>query len=332
MTSIKDKTILVTGGSGYIGSITAQLLVDAGAEVINIDRAKPDDSPIYHYPFDIDNHQVRGILELTKPDAIIHLAANHSVPLSVSEPADTYYNNVANSISLFRNAVAAGVKHVVFSSSSSVYGNCTRYDEVGWQSNEHTHPSFTEEQETKPESPYGESKLMVEQILADFSNAYDFTYTSLRYFNAAGSFEGRLGYKLNPKAHLIPIVVDCLLNDKEFTINGTDYNTKDGTCVRDYTHVVDVAQAHIDSLEYLFDGGRSENINIGSGSAHSIKQVIACAEELSGKKLKVVEGTRRAGDPSYTRADISKAHKLLGWEPEFNLSDIVGSELLWQQK
>ena len=260
----EDKTILVTGGSGFIGSVTCKLLVDSGFNVINIDRVKRQLDGVTQYPFDIDNHQLKGVIELTKPDAVIHLAADHSVPESLVNPASTYNNNVANTISLLDHSINAGVKHFVFSSSSSVYGDSDSL-------------LNTESDETNPKTPYGRSKLMIENVLKDFSEAYDFNFASLRYFNAAGSYEG-LGYQLNPKQHLVPILVEKALNGETFTINGDDYETPDGTCIRDYTHVFDIAVAHISALHYLMDGGESNIFNIGGGSGSSIKQVIA--EEL----------------------------------------------------
>jgi UDP-glucose 4-epimerase len=309
----EDKTILVTGGSGYIGSVTCKLLVDSGYNVINIDRVKREQPGVSQYPFDIDNHQLKGVIQLTKPDAIIHLAADHSVPNSISSPDSTYFNNVANSVSLLKHAVDAGVKHFVFSSSSSVYGNTdgTPSEEID---------------STNPITPYGKSKAMIESILEDFSNAFDFTYTSLRYFNAAGSYEG-LGYRLDPKEHLVPIVVDCALNDSELTINGDDYATVDGTCQRDYTHVLDIAMAHVAALNYLFDGGDSNVFNVGGGNTTSIKQVIAEVEKQTGKTIKQVVGPKRIGDPAITSANISKANELLGWSPTQSLETIISTEL-----
>jgi len=309
----EDKTILVTGGSGYIGSVTCKLLVDNGYNVINIDRIKRQQEGVTQYPFDIDNHQLNGVIQLTKPNAVIHLAADHSVPKSVVAPENTYVNNVANTINLLKSSVDAGVKHFVFSSTSSVYGI--------------TDGSPSKESDpTAPLTPYGKSKQMVEDILLDFSKAFDFNYASLRYFNAAGSFEG-LGYQLEPKEHLVPIVVDSVLNNKKFTLNGDDYPTKDGTCYRDYTHVLDIAMAHVAALNYLFDGGDSNIFNIGGGSTTSIKEVISEVEKQTGKTVDIVVGPMRKGDVPKTSADISKANELLGWSPSYTLESIIQSEL-----
>jgi UDP-glucose 4-epimerase len=314
----EDKTILVTGGSGFIGSVTCKLLVESGFNVINIDRVKRQLDGVTQYPFDIDNHQLKGVIELTKPDAVIHLAADHSVPESLVNPASTYNNNVANTISLLDHSINAGVKHFVFSSSSSVYGDSDSL-------------LNTESDETNPKTPYGRSKLMIENVLKDFSEAYEFNFASLRYFNAAGSYEG-LGYQLNPKQHLVPILVEKALNGETFTINGDDYDTPDGTCIRDYTHVFDIAVAHISALHYLMDGGDSNIFNIGGGSGSSIKQVIAEVEKQTDKTVNVEVGPKREGDAERTDANIAKAFEMTGWEPQYSLEDIVKDEIAFQDK
>lgn len=315
--SEQQKTILVTGGSGFIGSITCKFLVDSGHNVINIDRTKRQQDGVHQYPFDIDNHQLEGVIALTKPDAVIHLAADHSVPKSLMSPAETYYNNVANSIALLKNCVKNGVKHFVFSSSSSVYGNSD------FIVNSESDP-------TNPLTPYGKSKRMLEQILIDFNKAYDFNFASLRYFNAAGSFEG-LGYNMNPKEHLVPIVVEKALNGETFTINGDDYDTKDGTCERDYTHVADIASAHVAALNYLFDGGAGGIFNIGGGSSSSIKEVVAEVEKQLDITMDTEVGPKREGDPDKTSANVNWALEEFGWESSYTLEDIVKDEIAYQQ-
>jgi|TARA_Y100000114_G_scaffold145910_1_gene156025 UDP-glucose 4-epimerase len=314
----EEKTILVTGGSGFIGSVTCKLLVDSGYNVINIDRVKRQQEGVTQYPFDIDNHQLKGVIELTKPDAVIHLAADHSVPLSIQDPASTYANNVANSISLLNHSINAGVKHFIFSSSSSVYGDSETILNA-------------ESDIPNPKTPYGRSKLIFENVLKDYANAYEFNFASLRYFNAAGSYEG-LGYTLNPKQHLVPILVDAGLNEEVFTINGDDYETPDGTCIRDYTHIFDVASAHVSALNYLMDGGDSNIFNIGGGSGSSIKQVIAEVEKQLGKEINVEVGPKRDGDAERTDANIVKAFEMLGWEPQNTLEEIVADEIAYQSK
>ena len=314
----EDKTVLVTGGSGFIGSITCKLLVDSGFNVINIYRVKSSLDGVTQYPFDIDNHQLKGVIELTKPDAVIHLAADHSVPLSIKDPASTYANNVANSISLLNHSINAGVKHFIFSSSSSVYGDSETILNA-------------ESDIPNPKTPYGRSKLIIENVLKDYADAYEMNYAGLRYFNAAGSYEG-LGYNLTPKQHLIPILVEKSLKGETFTLNGSDYDTPDGTCIRDYTHVFDVASAHVSALNYLMDGGDSNIFNIGGGSGTSIKQVIEEVEKQTEKPLMIDVGPKRDGDAERTDANIVKAFEILGWEPQNMLEDIVRDEITFQSK
>lgn len=313
----ENKTILVTGGSGFIGSVTCTILKESGFNVINLDRTKRQLEGVTQYPFDIDNHQVKGLIDVVRPEAVVHLAANHSVPESITDPAGTYYNNVANSVSLLKQCVDSGVKHVVFSSSSSVYGNSE------FLLNSEIDP-------TDPLTPYGRSKLMIENVLEDFSNAYDFSYTALRYFNAAGSYNG-LGYQLDPKSHILPILVEKALKDEVFTINGDDFDTPDGTCMRDYTHVVDIAMAHMSALNYLFDGGKSGAFNIGGGSSNSIKDLVAEVGKQLGKEVKVEIGPRRDGDPAKTSANIAKAFDDMGWESNLTIEDIIRDEIEYQK-
>ena len=316
MSRNEEKTILVTGGSGFIGSVTCKLLVESGYNVINVDRVKRALDGVTQYPFDISNSQIKGVIEMVKPDAIIHLAAYHSVPKSIVEAKDYYQNNVENSIKLLHHAIDGGVKHFVFSSSSSVYGDSDNL-------------LNSEIDEINPKTPYGRTKAMVETILEDLSAVHDFTFSSLRYFCAAGSYEG-LGYQLDPKEHIMPVLVDKALNGGKFIVNGDDYDTIDGTCVRDYTHVLDIATAHLASLNYLFDGGDSGIFNIGAGSPKSIKQVIAEVEAQTGNTIDVEYGPKREGDAAKTDANISKAMDLFGWEPTNSLQDIVRSEIEFQ--
>ena len=314
----EQKTILVTGGSGFIGSVTCTLLQQSGYNVINVDRVKRSLEGVTQYPFDIANNQLKGVLELTKPDAVIHLAANHSVPKSVGNPAETYFNNVANSIMLLDECISSGVKHVVFSSSSSVYGNSDML-------------LNSEIDPTNPLTPYGKSKLMVEHVLEDFAKAYeDFSYTALRYFNAAGSYEG-LGYQLDPKEHMIPILVEKALKGETFVCNGDDFDTPDGTCMRDYTHVVDIATAHMAALNYLFDGGSGGIFNIGGGSSNSIREVIAEVEKQLDLTIDTEVGPKREGDPAVTSANVARAWEEFGWESNFDIEDIVKDEIAFQQ-
>lgn len=313
------QTILVTGGSGYIGTVVCSMLMDAGYKVINVDRHSHKMEGVTTFNYDIgDSTQMRGLLKLAKPDAIVHLAASGSAPKSVIDPAETYQNNVANTLDLLHAAIEFGIDKFVFSSSSSVYGNVDN--------------ATKEDQPTNPQSPYGKSKLIIENMLEDFDKAYGFKYVAFRYFNAAGTYKTR-GYKKDPKEHVLPILAEAAINDEEFTIFGADYDTKDGTCERDYTHVSDIARAHVNALEYLFTGGNSEIINLGSGFPTSIIKLITTIEdELDAGELKIIEGPRREGDPSKTHADITKAATILDWEPRYTIYDIIPEELQWAKQ
>lgn len=316
----ESKTIIVTGGSGFIGTAICTLLVQAGHNVINIDRKKKDIEGVTQYPFDIDNHQIKGIIQLIRPDAIIHLAADHEVGRSVTEPAVYYANNVANTINLLNCAVEAGVKQFIYSSSSSVYGDADEYP-----TKEHTLCA--------PLSPYARTKHMVEQILEDYRKAYDFNYISLRYFNAAGAIpDNSHGYCQQPASHIVPIICRAALKEEVFVVNGNDYNTPDGTCMRDYTHVCDIANAHLASLNYLNDTECSDTFNIGSGSPNSVLDIIEAVIKVHGASLEYNIGPRREGDVEKTYADISRAEQLLGWTPQYSFEQIIEHAYAWEEK
>jgi UDP-glucose 4-epimerase len=317
----EPKTVLVTGGSGFIGNLTCRLLVQAGHNVINVDRKKCEIPGVHQYPFDIDNHQLKGILQLTKPDTIIHLAATHQVTESFIDPAGYYTNNVANTINLLNHAVAAGVKNFIFSSSSSIYGG------TNGNPNKETDPML-------PISPYARSKTMIEMILKDYEQAYsNMKFVSLRYFNAAGADpDSQCGYTQDPPGHLVPIVVQRALADETVPVFGTDYPTKDGTAERDYTHVYDIARAHINAMNYLDDGNESAAFNLGAGKPYSVKEVINAVEKETGKTISMFLENARQGDPAKTWADISKAKEVLGWEPVYGLEDIVAHAVAWEKK
>jgi UDP-glucose 4-epimerase len=318
------KTILVTGGSGFIGASTCLRLVKEGYNVVNIDRRKRDLPGVTQYPFELDNHQVRGLIKLLQPEAIVHLAASHMVEPSVSDPGSYYWNNVANTISLLNHAVEAGVKNFVFSSSSSVYGDGINSEQ-----------GALEDLTTKnPSSPYAKSKSIVEDILWDYSTAHDLQSVSLRYFNAAGSdSENNIGYvtaKDEMPTHLIPVVCKSLNESETFHIFGNDYPTKDGTTSRDYTHVMDVVEAHIKALEYLEQGGKTDIFNIGNGSTNTILEVIECLEDVSGQKVNYQIAPRRPGDVPFTFANNQKAKDVLGWTPNYDLKAILADAWTWE--
>lgn len=320
MTKDSQKTVLVTGGSGFIGSIVCRLLVDAGHNVINIDKKKKEMEGVTQYPFDIDNNQLKGVIQLTRPDTIMHFAADHEVGRSMIEPGKYYWNNVANTIALLNHAVNAGVKNFVFSSSSSVYG---------------AHDVFPTPETTNrlPMSPYGKTKKMVEDILTDYYRAYGLNFTSLRYFNAAGADPDlKHGYTQEPASHLIPIIARAAITGEPVSVFGNDYDTKDGTAERDYTHVFDIATAHLAAMNYLEDGGTSGAFNIGAGSTASVLEVISTFNQVNGTSIKYSVTDRRPGDPKQTFADITKAKNSFGWEPVYKLEDIVKHAYEWEKK
>lgn len=314
------KTVLVTGGSGYIGGMVCRLLVAAGHNVINVDRVKKEIPGVTQYPFDLNNHQMKGVINLTKPDSIMHFAADHEVGRSVTDPGVFYGNNVANTINLINNAVAAGVKKFIFSSSSSVYGDIQNFP-------------TTEDTATNPISAYGLTKKMVEDMLPDYDRAYGMKFVNLRYFNAAGAApDNTHGYVQNPASHLVPIIAKAIIKGEPIQVFGNDYDTDDGTCERDYTHVFDIATAHLAALNYLDDKGTSNTFNLGQSSPNSVMQVIEAFERVTGEKVNYEVVDRRAGDPPKTYADITKARDELGWAPIYGLDEIVAHSFEWEKK
>lgn len=323
----EKNTVLVTGGSGFIGASTCLRLVEEGYNVVNIDRVKRDLKGVTQYPFELDNHQVRGLIKLLQPDAIIHLAASHTVEGSVTDPGTYYWNNVANTISLLNHAVEAGVKKFVFSSSSSVYGESEISPQLG-----------ADEATTSknPISPYAKSKSIVEDILWDYATAHSLESVSLRYFNAAGSdTKNGIGYvtaKDELPTHLIPVLCKKVNEAEVFEIFGNDYATKDGTTSRDYTHVMDIVEGHIKALEYLNKGGTTDVFNMGASQSHTIREVIDTFQTVTGEKVNYVEADRRSGDVAFTFANNTKAKEVLDWQPTRDLSDILSDAWAWETR
>ncbi len=323
-------TILVTGGAGYIGSHTVQALKGAGYGVVVLDNLVYGHRELVESVLqvklvvgDISDRPLLDQLFATHSiAAVMHFAAYAYVGESVTAPAKYYRNNVVGTLTLLEAMVAASVKNFVFSSTCATYGTPEKVP-------------IPEEHPQNPINPYGSSKLMVEKILADFEGAYGLKSVIFRYFNAAGADpSGELGEDHNPETHLIPLVLLAALGKREsVSIFGTDYPTPDGTCIRDYIHVVDLADAHLLGLEQLLRGGDSEIFNLGNGSGFSVRQVIEAARQVSGKTIKVIEGDRRPGDPPILVGSSEKARKILGWQPRYpDIKDILIHAWNWHQR
>ncbi|MEM3769479.1 MAG: UDP-glucose 4-epimerase GalE [Nitrososphaerales archaeon] len=319
--------ILVTGGAGYIGSHIVKALGERGYEVLTYDNLSYGHKDAVLYGKLIvadlsDRASLSKTFEEFKPHAVMHFAASIVVPESVREPVKYYRNNFCNTLNLVETCIEHGVKNFIFSSSAAVYGIPEKCP-------------VDENAPMNPINPYGRSKAMVESLLTDLSKAEDFRYISLRYFNVAGADSGgRLGQRRADATHLITLAVKTALGKRPYLeIYGTDYPTKDGTCVRDYIHVDDLAEAHILALEYLFDKGRSEIFNCGYGHGYSVREVVEATKKVSGVDFKVIETARREGDPPELVADSSKIKKLLGWIPEYdNLEYIIKTAYEWERK
>ncbi len=323
-------TILVTGGAGYIGSHAVLALSRAGYEVIVLDNLVYGHRDLVEQVLQVkliegdtsDRHLLDQIFSTYNIAAVIHFAAYAYVGESVTAPAKYYHNNVIGTLTLLEAMLAASVKKFVFSSTCATYGIPTEIPIP-----EH-HPQH-------PINPYGASKLMVERILSDFDSAYDFKSVRFRYFNAAGADPtGLLGEDHQPETHLIPLVLFTALGKQEsVTIFGTDYPTADGTCIRDYIHVTDLATAHILGLEYLLQGGNTEVFNLGNGNGFSVKQVINVAREVTGKEIKCLECDQRPGDPPFLVGTSTKARQILHWSPQYSeLKEIISHAWKWHQK
>ena len=315
--------VAVTGGAGYIGSHAVLELKEAGHEVTVLDNLSEGHAEAVAgsdlVQVDLaDEARVLEVLEESGADAVMHFAASAYVGESVEDPQKYYFNNVVNTLKLLRAMREAGIDRLVFSGSCTVYGI------------PETVP-ITEDFPLQPISPYGRTKATVERILEDYAAAYGLKYASLRYFNAAGANpEGSLGEDHQPETHLIPIVIQAALGVREkITIFGTDYPTPDGTCIRDYIHVLDLGRAHVMALEDL-GAGAPAVYNLGTGRGHSVRQVIEAVREVSGRPVPVEEGERRPGDPPRLVSSPEKVRRELGWEPRFpDLLQIVETAWKW---
>lgn len=320
-------SILVTGGAGYIGSHTALELIRAGYDVVIADslvtghlNAIPEEARFYRGDIrDIDF--LNGLFQSESIDAVIHFAAFSLVGESVSNPLKYYENNIYGTKVLLEAMVANGVKRIVFSSTAATYG-------------EPENIPILETDRTCPTNPYGETKLAMEKMFKWTAQAHGMSYVSLRYFNACGADQcGHIGEAHNPESHLIPLILQVPNGKREaISIYGTDYDTPDGTCIRDYIHVTDLASAHILAVEYLLRGGESDIFNLGNGVGYSVREVIETARAVTGHPIPAVEVERRAGDPARLVASSEKARRVLGWKPTHDsLEEIISSAWNWHK-
>lgn len=316
--------VLVTGGAGYIGSHFVKILINEGIDCIVLDNlsrghkeAVPPDVTLKIVDL-LDFNAIENVINTHGVDSVVHFAAFAYVGESVENPAMYYQNNVVGSFNLIKATVEAKIKKFVFSSTCSLYGNPAKVP-------------ISEEQSTNPINPYAQTKLTIENMLKDFENAYDLKSVCLRYFNAAGAdFSGEIGESHNPEPHLIPIVLNTALGIREqVLVFGDDYETKDGTCIRDYIHINDLGDAHLRALTYLNNGGESSIINLGTGEGNSVKEIIDTTEKITKKTIKKKIVERRPGDPAVLIADNSKAKRVLGWEPKYNLEQTISSAYKW---
>ncbi|WP_028595306.1 UDP-glucose 4-epimerase GalE [Paenibacillus assamensis] len=321
-------SILVTGGAGYIGSHTVQTLLNSGYEVIIVDNLSTghiksiNQNQVKFYSCDIrDKDMLSRIMREHSVESVIHFAASSLVGESMKAPAKYYDNNVYGTQCLLEAMSSQNVKHIVFSSTAATYGNPT-------------HVPILETDPTMPTNTYGETKLTMERMMRWFEQAYGMTYVALRYFNAAGASEnGEIGEDHTPETHLIPLVLQVALNQREhISVFGDDYDTADGTCIRDYIHVSDLADAHVKALQHLQGGGTSDVFNLGNGNGYSVLEIIEAARSVTGHSIPARVEARREGDPAVLIADASKAREQLKWVPQWtNIQQIIASAWKWHQ-
>ena len=322
-------TILVTGGAGYIGSHAVKALQQVGYKIVILDNlvyGHRDIAEILGVELIIGDTNDRALLDQLFSDrqivAVMHFAAYAYVGESVTQPDKYYRNNVVGTLSLPEAMVTANIKNFVFSSTCATYGVPQQIP-------------ITEDHPQAPINPYGATKLMVERILQDFDVAYGLKSVIFRYFNAAGADpEGAIGEDHHPETHLIPLILQTALGKREaITVYGTDYPTDDGTCIRDYIHVNDLADAHVLGLQYLLEGNQSEIFNLGNGNGFSVKEVIDAAKQMTGKPINVIFGDRRAGDPPALVGSAAKAQSILDWQPKYaDINLILQHAWQWHQK
>lgn len=320
-------SVLVLGGAGYIGSHTALELIRAGEEVVIADNlatghieAVPQEAKLYQGDLH-DKSFLDSIFENESIDAVIHFAAYSLVGESVTNPLKYYDNNLCGTKVLLDSMVEHNIDKIVFSSTAATYG-------------EPENIPILETDRTQPTNPYGETKLAMEKMFYWTSKAHDLRYVSLRYFNACGADKsGNIGEAHNPESHLIPLILQVPNGKREsVSIYGTDYDTPDGTCIRDYIHVTDLAQAHILAVKYLRNGNESNIFNLGNGVGYSVREVIETARKVTGHPIPAIETPKRAGDPARLVASSEKARTILGWNPEHDsLEEIIADAWNWHK-
>ncbi|MBC1424759.1 UDP-glucose 4-epimerase GalE [Listeria seeligeri] len=320
-------SIIVLGGAGYIGSHAVAELVNRGYNVVVVDNLKTGHKEAIHekakfYQGDIrDKDFLSSVFERETVDGVIHFAASSLVGESMEEPLQYLNNNVYGTQILLEVMEQFGVKNIVFSSSAATYGEPERVP-------------ITESMPTNPESTYGDTKLIMEKMMKWCDKAHGMKYVALRYFNVAGAkSDGIIGEDHQPESHLVPIILQVALGQREkLAIYGDDYNTPDGTCIRDYVHVEDLIDAHIRSLEYLENGGESNIFNLGSSKGFSVQEILGAARSVTGKTIPAEVVARRAGDPGTLIAASDKARDVLGWEPTYtDIKDIIATAWKWHE-
>lgn len=319
--------ILITGGAGYIGSHVNKLLNQKGYRTIVFDNLITGHREFVKWGEFIlgdlsDKEQIRFCFRKYPINVVMHFSAFAYVGESINNPARYYQNNVSNTLNLLEIMIEFDVKYFIFSSTCATYGIPKKIP-------------ITEDHPQSPINPYGKSKLMIEEILKDYDRAYGIKHINLRYFNAAGADpDGDIGECHNPETHLIPLAIYVALGiNDHIKIFGTDYPTKDGTCIRDYIHVTDLADVHIKSMEYLISTNKSDSFNIGNGNGYSVKEVIDVIRKISKRNVKVIETERREGDPPVLISSNQKAEELLGWNPRYgDIETIIETAWRWHIK
>lgn len=320
-------TILVLGGAGYIGSHAVDQLIAQGYDVAVVDNLLTGHRAAIHpnarfYEGDIrDKVFLQSVFAKETVDGVLHFAASSLVGESVEKPLKYFDNNVYGTLVTLEVMQEFGVKRIIFSSTAATYGEPEQLP-------------IMETTKTQPKNPYGESKLMMEKMMRWCDEAYGIRYVALRYFNVAGAkLDHSIGEDHMPETHLVPIILQTALGQRHaITIFGENYPTKDGTCIRDYVHVLDLIQAHIQAYDYLCQGGKSDVFNLGSNEGFSVKEMIAAARQVTGKEIPVLIGDQRAGDPAVLVASPEKAKRILGWQPQYtNLETILSSAWAWHQ-